>query len=92
MKRIVVIGHGMVGARFVEDIVAADPDVYVTVLGKEPIAAYNRVLLSSVVAGSKSPELLSLGVPESPRIRVLTGVGAAKIDAELSKVIDDLGT
>ena len=56
MKRIVVIGHGMVGARFVEDIVAADPDVYVTVLGKEPITAYNRVLLSSVVAGTKSPE------------------------------------
>ena len=92
MKRIVVIGHGMVGARFVEDIVAADPDVYVTVLGKEPISAYNRVLLSSVVAGTKSPELLSLGVPENPRVRVLTGVGAAKIDAELSKVIDDRGT
>lgn len=91
MKRIVVIGHGMVGARFVEDIVAADPDVHVTVLGKEPITAYNRVLLSSVVAGTKSPELLSLGVPENPRVRVLTGVGAARIDADLSKVIDDRG-
>ena len=32
----------------------------VTVLGKEPVAAYNRVLLSSVVAGSKSPGVLGL--------------------------------
>lgn len=91
MRRIVVVGHGMVGARFVEDIVAADPDVHVTVLGKEPIPAYNRVLLSSVVAGTKSPELLSLGAAEHPRVRVLTGVGAARIDAELSKVVDDRG-
>ena len=76
--RIVVIGHGMVGARFVEDIVAASDTAQVTVLGKEPIAAYNRVLLSSVVAGSKSPELLALGAPPHPRVRILTGVGAVK--------------
>jgi assimilatory nitrate reductase electron transfer subunit len=81
----------MVGARFAEDVVAADPDVRVTVLGKEPVSAYNRVLLSSVVAGTKSPELLSLGVADDPRVRVLTGVGAARIDAELSVVHDDHG-
>ena len=46
MRRVVVIGYGMVGSRFVEDLVAADHDVHVTILGKEPVAAYNRVLLS----------------------------------------------
>jgi assimilatory nitrate reductase electron transfer subunit len=91
MRRIVVIGHGMVGARFVEDIVAADEDVHVTVLGKEPITAYNRVLLSSVVAGTKSPELLNIAAPGHPRVRVLTGVSATRIDPELSTVIDDRG-
>ena len=55
MRRVVVVGHGMVGSRFVEELVAADPAVAVTVLGKEPVAAYNRVLLSSVVAGSQEP-------------------------------------
>lgn len=91
MRRIVVIGDGMVGSRFVADLVAADEDVHVTVLGREPYAAYNRVLLSSVVAGSKSPELLSIAPPPHPRVRVLTGVGAASIDRELGMVIDDTG-
>jgi len=92
MKRMVVIGHGMVGSRFVEDIVAADPYVSVTVLGKEPLAAYNRVLLSSVVAGTKSPALLRIAADAHPRVRVLTGVGAAHINPELSIVTDDAGT
>src|SRR6187200_110362 len=83
MRRIVVIGDGMVGSRFTADIVAADPDAHVTVLGKEPHAAYNRVLLSSVVAGSKSPELLSIAQPAHARVSILTGVGAASIDPEL---------
>ena len=91
MRRIVVIGDGMVGSRFTADIVAADPDAHVTVLGKEPHAAYNRVLLSSVVAGSKSAELLAIAPPAHPRVSILTGVGAASIDPELGMVIDDRG-
>jgi assimilatory nitrate reductase electron transfer subunit len=91
MKKIVVIGHGMVGARFVEDIVAADPTAEVTVLGKEAIPAYNRVLLSSVVAGTKSPELLSLGGAQHPRVAIRTGVAGVRIDPASNVVIDDLG-
>ncbi len=63
MRRVVVVGHGMVGSRFAEELVAADPSVEVTVLGKEPLPAYNRVLLSSVVAGSKRPEVLGIAGP-----------------------------
>ena len=82
MRRVVVVGHGMVGSRFVEELVGADPDVVVTVLGKEPLPAYNRVLLSSVVAGAKSPQALGLAGPAHPRVEVLTGVAAAGIDRE----------
>lgn len=91
MRRIVVIGHGMVGSRLVEDLVAADEDVHVTVLGKEPVVAYNRVLLSSVVAGSTRPELLSVAAPPHPRVWVLTGVHATAIDRELMTVTDSTG-
>jgi len=91
MRRIVVIGDGMVGSRFTADVVAADPDIHVTVLGQEKHAAYNRVLLSSVVAGSKDADLLTIAEPPHPRVRVLTGVGAASIDTELGMVIDDHG-
>ena len=84
MRRVVVVGHGMVGSRFVEELVGADPDVVVTVLGKEPLPAYNRVLLSSVVAGAKSPQALGLAGPAHPRVEVLTGVAAAGIACRLS--------
>jgi assimilatory nitrate reductase electron transfer subunit len=91
MRRVVVVGHGMVGSRFAEDLVAADSDVLVTVLGKEPTPAYNRVLLSSVVAGSTSGDLLALAAPPHSRLRVLTGVAATRIDRERRRVVDSLG-
>jgi assimilatory nitrate reductase electron transfer subunit len=91
MRRVVVVGHGMVGSRFVEELVAADPSVVVTVLGREPVAAYNRVLLSSVVAGSKRPEVLGIAGPPHPRVEVLTGVAAVDVDRGRRVVLDDRG-
>ena len=91
MRHVVVVGHGMVGSRFTELLVEADPQVRVTVLGKEPVAAYNRVLLSSVVAGSKSPGVLGLAAPSHPRVEVLTGVGAPAVDRDRRVVVDDRG-
>ena len=91
MRHVVVVGHGMVGSRFAELLVEADPQVRVTVLGKEPVAAYNRVLLSSVVAGSRSPGVLGLAGPSHPRVEVLTGVGAAAVDRDRRVVVDDRG-
>ncbi|MBM6404979.1 NAD(P)/FAD-dependent oxidoreductase [Phycicoccus sp. CSK15P-2] len=89
--RVVVVGHGMVGSRVAEELVTADPTAEVTVLGKEPVPAYNRVLLSSVVAGSKDPSLLSVAGPAHPRLRVLTGVGAVDVDRTARVVHDDAG-
>ena len=47
-KRVVVVGHGMVGHRFVEALRARDADGAwrVTVLAEEPDAAYDRVGLT----------------------------------------------
>ena len=59
--KIVVIGHGMVGHKFVEAVQDA-PDVAVTVLCEEPRPAYDRVHLSEFFAG-KTAEDLSLVTP-----------------------------
>ncbi|RYE97675.1 MAG: nitrite reductase (NAD(P)H), partial [Oxalobacteraceae bacterium] len=64
---IVVIGHGMVGHKFLETLAASsmqDPatPLRVTVLGEEPRPAYDRVHLSEFFAG-KSAEDLSLVAP-----------------------------
>jgi len=60
---IVVIGHGMVGHKFLETLAASGrQDLRVTVLGEEPRPAYDRVHLSEFFAG-KSADDLSLVVP-----------------------------
>lgn len=91
MRRVVVLGHGMVGSRFVEELVEADSNVSVTVLGKEPLPAYNRVLLSSVVAGSTHPDDLGMAAPPHPRVTVLTAVSATGVDRAAKVVLDDRG-
>jgi NAD(P)H-nitrite reductase large subunit len=53
MTRIVVIGNGMAGARLVEELLRRDPDLDVTVFGAEQRPAYNRILLSDVLAGKR---------------------------------------
>src|SRR3954451_5582966 len=54
-ERFVVVGNGMAGMRTVEELLARAPDRYdITVIGAEPHPNYNRILLSSVLAGDKS--------------------------------------
>ncbi|MGQ0837648.1 FAD-dependent oxidoreductase [Actinokineospora sp.] len=62
-RRVVVVGYGMAGARLAEEIRRRDRGgdrVAVTVVGAEVHPAYNRVLLSAVVAGAMSPDSVRL--------------------------------
>ncbi|MFP5393479.1 MAG: nitrite reductase large subunit NirB [Gammaproteobacteria bacterium] len=61
--KIVVIGHGMVGHKFLESLAGSTtPGIEVTVLCEEPRPAYDRVHLSEFFAG-KSADDLSLVAP-----------------------------
>jgi nitrite reductase (NADH) large subunit len=80
-SRIVVIGHGMVGQRFLESL-SRDAAASVTVLAEEPRPAYDRVQLSSFFSG-KSAEDLSLvqdGFFEERDIRLSLNERAVSID------------
>ena len=57
-QRLVVIGNGMAGARLVEEVVArGGSDLFeIVVFGDEPYGNYNRILLSSVLAGTHDPK------------------------------------
>jgi nitrite reductase (NADH) large subunit len=57
--RLVVVGNGMVGQRFVEAVRARDADgrVQVTVLAEESRPAYDRVRLSAFFDGASAEEL-----------------------------------
>ncbi|MDO2950220.1 nitrite reductase large subunit NirB [Aeromonas simiae] len=63
-QRLVVVGNGMVGHHFVEQLVAAGAlaQFELTVLGAEADPAYDRVHLSEVFGG-RAPEALRLADP-----------------------------
>ena len=54
MKKLVVVGNGMAGVACVEQIVRHSPRFDITIFGDETHVNYNRILLSSVLAGEKS--------------------------------------
>ena len=91
MMRVVVIGHGMVGARFVDDLAAADPKVEILVLAKEREAPYNRVLLPGVVAGTVDAASLEMPTISNERVTVLRGAAAVAVDREARVVTDSTG-
>jgi nitrite reductase (NADH) large subunit len=77
-ERLVVVGAGMAGLKLVEEISELCPDRYrIVMIGSEPRAAYNRVLLSGVLAGDAAEADIELRpaawYPEKG-IELLTGV------------------
>ncbi|MDE3722160.1 FAD-dependent oxidoreductase [Nocardiopsis sp. N85] len=94
-RRIVVVGNGMVGARFAEETARLDPlgeRVHVTVVGAEHHPAYNRVLLSGMVAGDYTADQIRLPVPDTPGVTVRTGLAAVSLDTAGRTVTLDDGT
>ncbi len=78
--RVVVVGHGMVGSRFVDELVSRLEDASVTVLGAEHHEPYNRVLLSELVAGRIGATSLTLPAPANERVTVHRGVACVAVD------------
>ncbi|WP_370412651.1 NAD(P)/FAD-dependent oxidoreductase [Streptomyces fradiae] len=70
--RIVVVGGGTAGARLAQRLP-------VTLLGEEPHAPYNRLLLADVLAGRYGPEVIALPAAREPA-RLGAGARAVRID------------
>lgn len=97
-KRVVIIGNGMAGARLQEELHRRDPageHVTSVVIGDEPSAAYNRILMSNVVAGriTAANTLLRAADWYSDRnLQTHTGVRVDSIDRDTRSVHCDDGT
>ncbi|MFF1409653.1 FAD-dependent oxidoreductase [Streptomyces sp. NPDC058289] len=78
---VLVVGNGPAANRFVERLYHHGHRGGVTVLGAEQGAAYNRVLLTSVLDGTLPPDALTLPAPP-PGTRLHTGVTVTRIDRE----------
>ncbi|KQP15426.1 FAD-dependent oxidoreductase [Methylobacterium sp. Leaf93] len=90
-ERLVVIGNGMASLRFLERLTERAPGRYdVTVVGAEPQAAYNRVLLSSLLGGEVDEAACAfrgLDWYEAHGIRLITGAPVTQVDRENALVI-----
>ena len=82
--RLVVIGNGMAGARFVEELSArANESFAVTVLGDEMHGGYNRIMLSGVLGGFREARDIVTHAPKwyaERGVQLRTGMRAAQID------------
>ncbi|MFH0244456.1 nitrite reductase large subunit NirB [Streptomyces sp. HK10] len=92
---IVLVGHGMVGQRFLEELASREVTgrARVVVLCEEPRPAYDRVQLTSYFSG-RTPEELSLvdeGFMERHGIELRLGDPAVAIDREARTVTSRAG-
>ncbi|HZK92193.1 MAG TPA: nitrite reductase large subunit NirB [Stellaceae bacterium] len=83
-ERLVVVGNGMAAMRTVEELLSRAPARYaITVIGAEPHANYNRIMLSSVLAGEKTVAEIVINPRawyDEKGIALLTGNPVAAID------------
>jgi nitrite reductase (NADH) large subunit len=88
-KRLVVVGHGMVGHRFVQAAIerGLTETHDVVVVGEEPRPAYDRVALTSYFeVGADALSLLPDGAYDDPRVRLVLGTAVTGFDANARTV------
>lgn len=95
VRTIVVIGNGMVGLRFCEKLVEADPSKQFRIVTfcEEPRAAYDRVGLTSFFAHRDAEKLMlaKLDWYQSNGVELHIGDRADRIDREHRKVYSQKG-
>src|SRR6187397_3333800 len=94
-ERLVVVGNGMAGMACVEQILKYDPQFHVTVFGDETHVNYNRIMLSSVLAGEKAGDEITLHPLEwyrNNRIDLRLGIRITGVDGDAKTVTGDDGT
>jgi len=89
--RIVIIGNGMAGTRLASELAAHGGDRKVTVLGAEPYRAYNRIMLSTLLAGAAEEPDVQLAEVAGHGVDLRTGVTAITIDRRDRTVGTDRG-
>ncbi|SDE51348.1 FAD-dependent oxidoreductase [Glycomyces harbinensis] len=79
--KVAIVGYGMAGARIAREL--GRRGVEVTVFGAEPTAAYNRILLSGLIAGKQREAEIALPVPpDNVTLRLGEAVEAVDLDAK----------
>nr|WP_163500411.1 FAD-dependent oxidoreductase [Halomonas socia] len=93
--RVLVIGNGMAGQRLVEALLAKPtPPASITVIGAERVPAYNRILLSPLLAGELDHAALTLRDADwyaEQGVELLLGDRVERIERQTHQVITASG-
>ncbi len=95
MRRLVVVGNGMAGMACLEEVLKHDPRFTVTVFGDETHVNYNRIMLSSVLAGEKAADdivINGLDWYAKYKIDLRVGVRVTDVDAAAKTVTGNDGS
>ncbi len=95
IKKLVVVGNGMAGVGCVEQILKHNEKFDITIFGDETHVNYNRILLSSVLAGEKEADdiaLNSLDWYQQNEIDLRLGVRVTDIDVDAKTITGDDGS
>jgi len=95
VKKLVVVGNGMAGVACVEQVLRHSHEFAITIFGDETHVNYNRILLSSVLAGEKEQdEIILNGLDWYKRndIDLRLGVRIVGIDSQARTVTGDDGS
>src|SRR5438094_1912264 len=95
MKRLVVVGNGMAGVGCVEQILKHAAKFEITIFGEETHVNYNRILLSSVLAGEKAADdivFFFFKQKTAYEIQLRLGVRVSGIDVNAKTVTGDDGS
>jgi nitrite reductase (NADH) large subunit len=89
--RLVVVGNGMAGARFVEEVLerGGGEQFRITVFGDEPHGNYNRIMLSPVLAGESAEDEIVLNSHDwyaDNDVELRAGVRVERIDTAAKQV------
>jgi assimilatory nitrate reductase electron transfer subunit len=87
-RKVVVVGNGMAGFRFVQELAQLAPGLDITVVGDEPGGAYNRARLPLLLDGVVRADSIALsdeGWYERHRVRLVTA-SARRIDRTANRV------
>ena len=89
-ERLVIVGNGMAATKLVDELTTRAPGQFaITIIGEEPTLAYNRVLLSSLLAGEVGEadiELKPRSWWEERGVEVMTGKRVIEIEVKAHTV------
>ena len=90
-----MVGNGMAGMNCVEQILKYEPQFQITVFGDETHVNYNRIMLSSVLAGEKAADDIAINTREwyeKHGIDLRVGVRIVDVDANGKTVTGNDGS